>query len=422
MTRRRILVRAPELTLKGRNQKDFLRTLKRNVAHVLRRGGIRCQLSSARGRLYVDLVDPTAEGHACRQLALTPGVDSLIPGVFLPPKDYLHEGRLERGAMEASILELARREEPEGRSFAVKVNRLDKTFPLESEEIGAWLGDVVRSATDWQTVDLSSPSKTFRLDIFPDGSFISECVLAGLGGLPVGSSDAVLSLLSGGIDSPVASALMAKRGCVVDFLHMSVQHPGTIDIESYSVCRLAARLSRITQRSRLLVVPYGPLELATTRQTTRWNLLLFRRFLVKLGERLAEAESMPAKALVTGDSLGQVSSQTLDNLISSSRAARIEVLRPLIGLNKQEIISIARRIETYDVSIEPHKDCCALFEEEPATRSRAGRLHDLERELYESPEALVERTLAEGRCLVYGAGRLVEETPIDEVLGGARSS
>ncbi len=416
---RRILVRAPELTLKGRNQRDFLKRLKRNVAHVLRCRGVRCQVSSARGRLYVDATDPDSESSACEQLVVTPGIDSLIPGDFLKPPRYLRDGALIREAVETPMIELATRESSGGRSFAIKVNRLDKRFPMKSESIGAWLGDVVRRATDWQTVDLDRPSRTLRIDILPDGMFLSDRLLRGIGGLPVGSSDGVLSLLSGGIDSPVASALMAKRGCVVDLMHMSVQHPAQLDVEAYSVCRLAAQLSKVTQRSRLVIVPYGHLELAIQRQTTRWDLLLFRRFLMRLAEQLAQRLS--SKALVTGDSLGQVASQTLDNLITSSRASRTEILRPLIGFNKQEIIALARVFGTYEVSIEPHKDCCALFEQEPATRSRPGRLRDLERELFGSPEALIERTLADGRCLVYDAGRLVDEVPMELVLEAVRS-
>ena len=406
-------MRAPELTLKGRNQKDFLKTLKRNVAHVLRRQGVRCSVSSARGRLYVETRDTATEQAACGQLSVTPGVDSFIPGYFLHPRQYLDEDRLQQAVIERELVALAALEPARDRSFAIKVNRLDKSFPMDSEAVGVWLGDSVRKHTDWQVVDLDRPARTLRLDIFPDGIFLSDRLVRGVGGLPVGSSDRVLALLSGGIDSPVACALMAKRGCSIDFLHMSVRHPRNLDRAHDAVVRLAARLSRVTQRSRLLVVPYGPLELALARQDSRWDLLLFRRFLVRLAELVAR--TLGAKALVTGDSLGQVASQTLDNLISSSRAGRIETLRPLIGFNKQEIITLARRIGTYETSIEPHKDCCALFEQEPATRSRPGRLRELERQVLPNYDELLDQTLREGSCLVFDTGSLVDETRLPAV-------
>jgi thiamine biosynthesis protein ThiI len=221
----------------------------------------------------------------------------------------------------------------------------------------------------------------------------------------VGTSGRVLSLLSGGIDSPVASFLIARRGTVVDWLHVSAAHAGERDFEASVVGELARLVSRYTARSRLFVVPYTHFDLALSGATTGYEPVLFRRFLFRLAEALAER--LGAEALVSGDSLAQVASQTLENLVATEDAISMLVLRPLIGMDKQQIMDLAREIGTYETSILPYKDCCALYGDRVRTRARSATLRKIERRLFGDTRELVERSLRDTIWAEYDTGRLV---------------
>jgi thiamine biosynthesis protein ThiI len=409
--RQRILLRCPEITLKGRNQGDFRACLHRNVRRTLRAGGRDWPVRSARGRLYVEagVATEVELAEVVESLTRVAGVESVSVGSWMPMREArTADGDLVREPLERAVVELAQRTFRPHASFALKINRVDKSLPLDSQALGTWLGDAIRRQSGWDRVELKSPDQPFFLNVYPDGLFLSAAKREGIGGLPVGSGGQVLSLLSGGIDSPVASLLLAKRGCVVDLFHM-VAGPVPESLGATVVGRLAQRLSATTVCSRLWVAPYVYFDLALPEQRTGYELVLFRRFLMRTAERLAER--VGALALVTGDSLGQVASQTLENLVSTSRAVRMPVLRPLVGMNKQEIIAIARRFGTYELSTLPHKDCCALLSAHPRTRSDHLELAALEHELLPDHEDLVERTLGDLTCLEIelGAVRRREE-------------
>ena len=227
----------------------------------------------------------------------------------------------------------------------------------------------------------------------------------GPGGLPVGTSGHLLSLLSGGIDSPVASFLLSRRGASVDWFHMSATHVGEGDFETSVVGRIARTLSRFSLQSRLFVVPYTHFDLALAGGETGYEPVLFRRFLFRIGEALAGR--IGASALVTGDSLAQVASQTLDNLVTSTKAVEILVLRPLVGMDKQQIMHLARGIGTYDISIEPYKDCCALYARRVRTRAREEAVSVLERRLVPDYPGLIERSLRDMLWGRYESGKLL---------------
>jgi thiamine biosynthesis protein ThiI len=227
----------------------------------------------------------------------------------------------------------------------------------------------------------------------------------------------VLSLLSGGIDSPVASFLLARRGASVDWFHMSAIHLGERDFETSVVGRIARKLSRYSLQSRLFIVPYTHFDLALAGQETGYEPVLFRRFLFRVGEALARR--IEASALVTGDSLAQVASQTLDNLVTTSKAVEILLLRPLVGMDKQQIMDLARRIGTYDISIEPYKDCCALYARRVRTRTRDEALSMLERRLFPDYSGLVDRSLRDTLWGRYECGELVSFGALVDLDRGA---
>jgi thiamine biosynthesis protein ThiI len=402
-----IVIRSPEITLKGRNQGEFWVRLRTNLRRQLRGRGVSWPVTTARARLCVDAgVDPAREDidRALAAVGEVAGVDSYSVARRADRNLVFAGGELDRGRLEEVVLGMARESFEPDKSFALRVHRVDKRFPLKSAEMESWLGDAVRARTSWSRVDLDSPDRTFYVDIYGDALFFYAERRKGLGGLPVGTSGHVLSLLSGGIDSPVASFLLARRGAEVDWFHMSATHGGERDFEASVVGRIARTLSRFSLESRLFIVPYTHFDLALAGAETGYEPVLFRRFLFRVGEALARR--IGASALVTGDSLAQVASQTLENLVTTNKAVEILVLRPLVGMDKQQIMDLARRIGTYDISIEPYKDCCALYARRVRTRTREDALSALERRLIPDYPGLVDRSLGDALWGRYECGEL----------------
>lgn len=406
----RILLHCPDITLKGRNQADFQRALVKNIKYKLARIGCSWGIGDSRGRAIVNIPEQSQVQaqmqNALHILQQTPGISSLAITRWLPASVCLASGQVDWELLSQEMVSLASEHYMEDASFAIQVNRADKSIPTTSQELATRLGEAIRQYSEWQRVDLKKPDKKFYIDIYPDGFYLCGDKLKGVGGLPVGTGGRVLALLSGGIDSPVAAYMLAKRGCDVDFFHLSASHMQQRELENSVIVRLACQLSRFTQHSRLYVVPYTYFDLALTGQQTGFELVLFRRFMMRAAALLAE--KVHAQALVNGDSLGQVASQTLENLVSSSRPVCIPVLRPLIGTNKEEIITEARRIDTYEISIQPYKDCCALISRHPKTRSKHEQLNDLEISLFGDYEKMIEDTFGDMVCLEFRCGELVD--------------
>ena len=249
----------------------------------------------------------------------------------------------------------------EGRSFnsfRIEARRSDKTFPLTSVEINQHVGAYVKERSQAR-VDLENPELTCWIEIVEKYALIYVERLPGPGGLPVGTSGKVVVLLSGGIDSPVAAWKMIKRGCTPVFVHFH-SFPYT-NRESQEKARQIARLlSNYSLRAKIYLVPFAEIQrhiMVDTPVNTR--VILYRRYMMRLAEQIARREK--ARVLVTGDSVGQVASQTIENIDVISRAVPMPILRPLIGDDKLEIVQVARRIGTYEISILPDQDCCSLF-------------------------------------------------------------
>jgi len=403
----RIVMHCPDITLKGRNQEDFQRALVRNVRHVLRRAGLAWRVGSARGRVHVDTSSGSAGDveRAMSVLQCVAGISSLGAAAWFRGSDLVTDtGGMNWAPLERAAVSIAELSYQPDASFAIRVNRVDKELPVHSRDIGVRLGDAVRERTAWKRVDLGNPDFTIHVDAYPDGLYLYPDKRRGIGGLPVGTGGRVLALLSGGIDSPVAAFMMAKRGCTVEAFHMSASHLRDFDAANSVVGRLARAISRYGVQTRLHVVPYTFFDLALRGEPTGYELVLFRRFLMRCSEYLAT--KIGAGALVTGDSLGQVASQTLENLAAASRPVTLPILRPLIGMNKQEIIEFARGIGTFDTSIEPYKDCCALIARNPRTRSDHDRLSHMEAGLFLDYDGMIRETFAETLRAEYDCGEI----------------
>ena len=264
-------------------------------------------------------------------------------------------------------------------SFRITARRAFKTYPLTSVEINRELGTFVLERVKTR-VDLDNPALTIHVEVLPREAFIYFDREPGPGGLPVGSSGTVVSLLSGGIDSPVAAWRMMKRGCRVEFVHFhSVPY-----LPAMSQQKARALVERLTQWqffSRLYLVPFGEIQREVVLAVPPpARVVVYRRLMVRIAEAMARATG--AHALVTGESLGQVASQTLPNLARIDEAATLPILRPLIGMDKLEITAQAERLGTFEISIEPDQDCCTLFvPKHPSTRMAVDELQALEERL-----------------------------------------
>jgi thiamine biosynthesis protein ThiI len=372
-----VLVRFGEVALKKGHRQLFLGALRRHIERAL--AGLAVERVAIRpNRCFVWLADASAWPQVRERLGYVFGVVG-----------YALCLRVTSLAAAREAYHLLVPEVPG--SFAVRAHRGDKSFPLTSQEIERELGAYIKEATGAR-VDLTQPQLTYYLEVQPEGIFCSAQQLPGPGGLPVGTGGRVACLLSGGIDSPVASYRMLKRGCQAVFVHFT-SFPFT-DASSWDKCReLVGLLTRYQLESRLYAVRLGEVQRrVVVAVPPRFRILMYRRLMLRIAEAIARREG--CKALVTGESLGQVGSQTLDNLVAVQEAATMPVLRPLIGLDKQEIIAEARRIGTYEVSILPDMDCCQfLVPPQVATTSTPQRLRQLEAAL--DVPALVEMALAE---------------------------
>lgn len=392
----------------------FRRQLRRNIRLKLRSLGLAWPVEDAVGVFTVHV--PGAERDRPLQPVLAAlrqvfGIVWLTCARRLRPLRFTAQSAgSDFVELEQHVAEMAERQYVEGQQFSVRVNRGNKLLPFASLELAARLGQSIRDRTRWRRVNLKHPDVTFRLDLRCAATYLFGEKLKGPGGLPVGTSGRVLTLLSGGIDSPVAAYLMAKRGCLVDFIHFTPTTTGRDEVLQSKIWRLAAQLSKFTLRSRLLVLPYVHFDLALTRQRIGFELVLFRRFMARVAERVAR--QWRAKALVTGDNLSQVASQTMSNLASASRVTDLMVLRPIVAFDKEETISLAQKIGTYDISIEPYKDCCALISRHPKTRSVHERLQHLEALAFPDYERLIEHTLADAICLECGTAGTGRREPI----------
>ena len=274
-------------------------------------------------------------------------------------------------------------------SLKVETRRTDKTFPLTSPQISAEVGGYLIEKTGARA-DMHNPDLVCWIKITQQGAYISTEKIRGIGGLPVGVSGKVLVMLSGGIDSPVAAWQMIKRGAKAVFIHF-YSYPYTDKASLEKVIELAQILAVSNYRSTVYLVPFAELQqIIVTGTPAPLRVLLYRRMMIRIAQRVAT--TVDAEALVTGESLAQVASQTLTNLRTIEAIADIPILRPLIGEDKAEIIEKAQRIGTFDVSTRPHQDCCSLFvPKHPATRASLAELENAELDL--DIEALVEEAL-----------------------------
>ncbi len=351
-----VLVRYHEVALKRGNRPYFTGLLKRNLLSSVKDLGCR-EVQNLSGRLLL-LFDGDANTQEIRRR-----IDAVF-GVA----NFSFVDRVEPDLEEIKRKVLERLDGKRFDSFRIETKRDDKKFPLTSPEINTKLGAAVKEKSGAR-VDLKNAELTVSVEILSQGAFFGFERIPGPGGLPVGASGRVVSLISGGIDSPVAACRMMRRGCRLIFVHFH-SAPYLDRTSQEKVRELVKHLSRYQFFSRLYLVPFGEIQRQIIAGALRpLRVVLYRRMMLRIAEAIGLKER--ASALVTGESLAQVASQTLTNLAVIEQAATLPVLRPLIGMDKQEIIDQARRIGTFEISIIPDQDCCQLFvPRHPATKAR----------------------------------------------------
>jgi thiamine biosynthesis protein ThiI len=389
-----LVVRFSEVTLKGKNRYLFEARMAKNIALHLRTQGD-YTLTRQHARMEVG---------GAGDLALAADIVSGLPGVAnVSPA---HRVSREPPALMEACVEfvgrmLARRPGAEVRplSFGVDVERKDKRYPIRSMELAARLGDAILGRYPHLTVNLSHPDLRIQVEIVESGALVFEDKRPGPGGLAVGSSGKAICLQSAGIDSPVAAYLMMTRGVTV--VHLNFHSYPFIGEQSREKVRDVVRfLARYQPESRLYIAPFAEIQTAIRDLCPEpLRTILYRRMMNRVANRVAEREH--ALALVTGESVGQVASQTLENLAAIHATARLPVLQPLSGLSKPEIIERARRIGTYPISIQPYPDCCTLFQpRHPETRAKLAMVERADQAL--AIEPLVEACLAGLEVTDYG--------------------
>jgi len=364
---RHVVIHYNEIGLKGRNQPLFLRRLEANLLRATAGTGIR-RVEERSGRMVLP-VPQDSEWPAIRErLRCVFGIANF--------------SLADRVELDLSALKAALDRALEGRvftSFKVSTRRAYKQFPLNSEELNRVLGAHVLERIQAR-VSLEHPEVTIHVEVLPRDIYFSFGRDAGPGGLPVGVSGNVVALLSGGIDSPVAAHRLMKRGCRAIFVHFH-SHPFQDATSRAKAADLVRCLTRFQFHSRLYLVPFGEVQRQIVANAPGpLRVVLYRRFMARIAAEIAGHEG--AKALVTGESLGQVASQTLDNLAVIEEAVETPILRPLIGSDKEEIVQQARALGSYEISILPDQDCCSLFvPRHPATFSTLDEIRQAEARL-----------------------------------------
>ena len=362
-----VLIRYHEIALKKGNRRYFIELLKRNLISAVRDLGIK-EIRSLPARILLTFkadYDPEV-------------LIERIRSVF----GVANFSMVERTARDIDTLRARILESLDGRrfsSFRIDTQRGDKTFALKSPEINRQIGAAVKDQSGAR-VDLTKAELTVTVEILPRDAFFGFNKIPGPGGLPVGASGRVVALISGGIDSPVGAYRMMQRGCRLIFVHFH-SAPYLDQTSQQKVRQLVTQLTRCQFQSRLYLIPFGEIQRQIVAAVARpLRVILYRRMMLRIAEQVARREK--CQALITGESLAQVASQTLENIAVIEKAAELPVLRPLVGMDKQEIIDQARRIGTYEISSIPDQDCCQLFvPKHPATRARLADVEEDERRL-----------------------------------------
>lgn len=382
----RILIRYGEMSTKGKNRNRFVVRLKRNIRKKLK-AFPNINIEYMRDRMYI-LLNGEPHEEIMEQLKTVFGIQSFSLAMKC-------ENDIEQ--IKATALAAVQQFSYEGKTFKVSAKRIDKQFPIGSNDLNYELGSHILRNTNHLTVNVHEPDIDVRVEVRKDGTYVTCHDIPGAGGLPVGTSGKAMLMLSGGIDSPVAGYLAMKRGLEIEAVHF-FSPPFTSERAKQKVIDLVKKLTRFGGKIRLHIVPFTDIQQTIHQQVPDgYSLISSRRMMLKITDLLRKKYN--GLAIVTGESLGQVASQTLESMFVINDVTTTPVLRPLVSMDKTEIIAIAKKIDTHDISILPYEDCCTIFTPN-APKTRPKREKVVHYESFIDLEPLIEAAVANTETIV----------------------
>lgn len=354
-----LLIHFGELSTKGLNKKRFIQQLAKNIRHSLKAQALVGTVQTDRDHLYILFDEPTDILPYVDILQRVSGIQKITPVLRC---------ELDIKKIKEAALTLAKEQEFE--TFKVACRRANKAFPLDSFGVMREVGGFLLVSLKTKKVDVHNPDLTLNIEIRDDYAYLSFVNYPGCGGYPLGTNGKVLHLLSGGIDSPVAAYLLLRRGILVEMIHFAAP-PYTSERVVDKLTSLMKKLNLYQARIRLHIIPFTDLQLSIYKHAAEpYCITIMRRMMMRISSRLADKLGLPA--ISTGESIGQVASQTLNSMKVINEVTNIPIIRPLAVFDKLEIIKISKDIDTYDISIEPYEDCCTIFKpKKPRTNPRS---------------------------------------------------
>ncbi len=383
-----ILLKYGEISLKGLNRPMFERQLISNVAKALAPLG-KFSVRKSQSTIYVEPLEDNADTElAVERLSKVFGIVNICPAVKC-------EKTIE--SIERTTLSCLSQMPLKGKTFKVEAKREDKQFPMNSPQICRHMGGVILKNTEGLSVDVHNPDILVQIEIRKE-AYVFTHKVSGAGGMPIGTAGRATLLLSGGIDSPVAGWMIAKRGVRLEAVHFH-SHPYTSDRAKEKVIDLARLMSAYTGEIRLHVVPFTEIQLDIIEKCPKNYLtIIMRRLMMRIAEKISVQNN--SSALITGESIGQVASQTMESLVVTDNAVNMPVFRPCIGMDKEEIVTISKKIDTYETSILPFEDCCTIFvPKHPKTKPNVSEIEEAEK-LLTDPEGMMDKAIEESELII----------------------
>ena len=378
------LIKYAEIAIKGKNRYLFEDALVSQINHALKKAEGEFLVRKEQGRIYVDTLSDYDYDEVVEALKCVFGIVGICPVVLLEDEGF--------DKLAEEVIAYIDKVYPD-KHFTFKVNarRARKNYPMESMEINAAMGEKILDAYPETKVDVHHPQVVFNIEIRAKINVYST-IIPGPGGMPVGTNGKAMLLLSGGIDSPVAGYMIAKRGVTIDATYFHAP-PYTSERAKQKVVDLAKIVAKYSGPINLHVVNFTDIQLYIYEQCPHEELtIIMRRYMMKLAEHFAKENK--CLGLITGESIGQVASQTMQSLAATNEVCTMPVYRPLIGFDKQEIVEVSEKIGTYETSIQPFEDCCTIFvAKHPVTKPNLNVIHNDERKLSEKIDALMQESI-----------------------------
>lgn len=405
-----ILIRYGELALKGKNQKQFLKTLVRNVKNQIKLDtGEACEIKDIHGRIILPLNGKVPE-------YFYPSLDRVFGLASYSP---VRSTELSEDAIIQTAVEEMKRFSSQEKTFRVTVKHANKRFPIRSMDMQLLVAERILDEVSGLEGDLRNYDIELNIDIRFDQAYVYVDKFKGLGGLPLGTGGRAVALLSGGIDSPVAMWSIMRRGVVVEAIHFH-SYPYTSQQAEDKVLELAEKVAKYGGQVNVHLVPFTRIQEAIGMNCfENLRITIMRRIMIRIAERIATIRN--AKAIVTGDDLGQVASQTIESIFAINEVTTMPILRPLISFDKLDIMEIAHKIDTYDISILPYEDCCTVFvPKEPKTKPKVEECQHNESLIPDLDDMIWKAIQDTVTVVCFGDGKEQIRKPFEMPTGGEK--